>query len=716
MTNSLQPPKILIIDDSEDNVALLRGLLEREGYKIETASDGLTGLDKVRSTDPDLILSDVMMPGLNGFQLTQRIRADKALGYIPIILVTARNDNNDKIRALETGADDFLVKPIQRLELIARTRSLIRLKRTTDHLNHTAIEKEYLYKQAEQRALELATLNETSLGIGSKISLQELLKLVLAKSCELVKAQSGIMYLVNGEEGKLQIAAIHNSDHKYLGAGIMYGEGVAGLVAITQKPMRINNYYDWSGKAPLFSNDSSITAVLGMPLLANGRTVGVLEILDDYRKHVFTDEDVRLLNLLAPQAAIALSNALLYEDVTRERDRLQALLNSVKDGILMLDRNYSVVLANQRFSELMELQSDQVTGRSISEVADLLAEVLEAEPPFSSDNMNRILRDLNRNPEKGFTRKITITDPKLRNIEWSGAPVLDINRDPIGWLNVFHDFTQQRELEQLREDFINMLVHDLKSPLTGVIGGIELADSLFSEEPQPDSEVPQQREFLQMASNNCHSMLSMVNTMLEVSRLEAGRMPLDMKLITAEDLVQASLFDLELNAREKQINLRRKLPYEPVWLKIDLSQMKRVLMNLLANAIKFSPEGSDILVTVQVEQGVRRRGTTSSLDTGRLNQSATQLLRERSDVPQKSILITVADEGPGIPPEDLGRIFNKFVQLPNSRGKIGSGLGLALCKLVIDAHGGRIWAESNYGQGSTFYISLPYTDLNSGQN
>jgi PAS domain S-box-containing protein len=537
---------------------------------------------------------------------------------------------------------------------------------------------------------------------------------ILVKSCELLKARGGLVYLAKEDEGRLNVAAIHNLDQKYLGGSVALGEGVAGLVATTQKPMRLNNYFEWSGKTTLFAGDESITAVLGIPLIANGRVVGVLELMDDWRKHVFTDEDVRLLNLLAPQAAIALSNSLLYEVVTRERDRLHALLNSVNDGILMLDRTYNVVLANQRFGELMELPTDELAGHPITEVADILAETLESDPPFSSDSMNRILRELNRNPSKGFSRKIHISDPKNRYIDWSGAPVLDSNRDTIGWLNVFHDFTQQRELEQLRDDFINMLVHDLKSPLTGVIGGIELAESLFPEEFDEESEIPQQKEFLQMASNNCRSMLSMVNTLLEVSRLEAGRMPLDMKLVTAEDLVSSAVADVELNAREKRIALRKRLPYEPVWLKIDMPQMRRVIMNLLSNSIKFSPEGRDILITVQVEQGVRRRGTTSSLDPLRMRQTATQLLKDRSkeitEVPQKSIVISVADEGPGIPPDDLGRVFNKFVQLPNSRGKVGSGLGLALCKLVVDAHGGRIWAESVMQQGSTFFISLPFID------
>jgi|GEM_PF-1320141 len=712
-TVQTRPARILIIDDTEDNVVLLRELLEREGYIVDSASDGLTGLERARLNEPDLILSDVMMPGLNGFQLTQRLRSDKNLRFIPIILITARNDNNDKIRALETGADDFLVKPIQRLELVARARSLIRLKRSSEALSRAAAEKEALYKEAEQRAHELATLNEIALGIGSRISLQELLQLILEKSCELVKARSGIIYLCKSEETRLDVAASYNMSRRYLNQSVAYGEGIAGLVAISRRPMRINNYYEWSGKASIFTDDKNITAVLGMPLIASGRIVGVLEIMDDWRTHIFSDEDVRLLNLLAPQAAIALSNALLYEDVSRERDRLESLLNSVKDGILMLDRNFNVVLSNQRFTELMNLSSDQIKDQNMAVVADMLGETLDSEPPFSGEIVTRLLRDLHRDPEKGFSRKVEIADPKVRNIEWSGAPVLDSNREVIGWLNIFHDFTQQRQLEQLREDFTNMLVHDLKSPLTGVIGGIELAESLFPDEIADGSEIPEQKEFLNMASNNCRNMLSMVNTLLEVSRLEAGRMPLDKRQITLEELIFTSVADVELNAREKQINLVKDVPGQESFLNIDMTQMRRVIMNLLTNAIKFSPNNSNIRITAQLQEGVPRRGTTSTLDPARLRTGTTSFLKPGTsslEGPQKTVLLSISDEGPGIPQDDLGRIFNKFVQLPsNGRYKVGSGLGLAFCKLVIEAHNGKIWAESDEGQGSTFFISLPYT-------
>lgn len=245
--------KILVIDDVEDNLTLLSELLEREGYKVAKANDGLSGLEMVRAIQPDLILSDVMMPGINGFQLTQRLRADNSVGFVPIILITARNDTNDKVRALEAGADDFMIKPIQRLELVARVRSLIRLKQSSDALIATARENAQLYQEAQQRASELSILNEIALGIGSKISLNELLKLVVAKSCELIKAESGTLYLYTEDKQRLIVAAGHNGGERYLGRTVEIGEGVAGLVAITGKPMRVNNYYEWSGKASSLS-------------------------------------------------------------------------------------------------------------------------------------------------------------------------------------------------------------------------------------------------------------------------------------------------------------------------------------------------------------------------------------------------------------------------------------------------------------------------------
>ena len=707
MTTEQPANRVLLIDDSEDNLFLLSQLLEREGYQVLTALDGLSGLEQTRNHLPDLILSDVMMPGLNGFQFTQRVKGDSNLSYIPIILITARNDSNDKVRAIEAGADDFLVKPIQRLELIARVRSLVRLKKSTDALMRAAEENARLYVEAETRAVELATLNETALAVGAQLTLPDLLNLIARKSCELVKARSSYIYLCNQEVGTLTVRAEHNSPKSFMGRTISYGEGVAGMVAVTSRPMRINNYSEWSARASAYQDEREITAVLGVPLISGGRVVGVLDVLDDMHHRVFNDDDVRLLNLLGPQAAIAINNALLYQEVWKERDRIEAVLNSVKDGILMLDYNYNVVLCNPRFTELMTLESDRVINRTISEVADMLGETIESNPPFESDSVNQILRDLRRNPEAGFKKRVIIIDPKRHYVDWSILPVPDQKGNVVGWLNVFHDMTQERELEQLRDDFISMLVHDLRSPLTSIIGGIELVNTLMPEPGDRDETAEQQAEFLEQVQRNCYNLLNMINALLEVSRLEAGKLPLNLDVITLNQLLENSINQIRIMAHEKQISIITELDTIPV-LELDVEKIQRVIVNLLSNAIKFSPAGLSVRIKTQVEDNVRRRGTTSTLNPAMLRRGTTSLLRDaKAESSYKALLIAVTDEGPGIPANSLDKIFEKFTQLQTDQRRTGTGLGLALCKLVVEAHGGRIWAESELGKGSTFFFSLP---------
>jgi PAS domain S-box-containing protein len=711
MTNRPQPAKILLIDDNEENLTLLRNLLERDGYRVLTANDGISGLQQVRQTRPDLILSDLRMPGFDGFELTRHIRNDKSLGFIPIILITSARDNNDKIKALDSGADDFLVKPIQRLELSARVRSLLKLKQSQDELLKSREEYARLFQEAQQRAMELATLNETALRISGQISLHELLQIITIKSCELLHAQSAVIYLCDHESQTLTVHSEYNTPRSFLGETIRFEEGVAGWVARYAMPMRQNNYADWDGKAQAYANDREITAVLGVPLISSGQVVGVLEVLNDMYIRVFNDEDVRLLNLLAPQASVAIRNAMLYDELTRQHDFVNSVLNSVNDGILMLDSEFRVALCNPRFTELLKLEPQQIMGQHMRDVATMLDETVESEPPFSAESMARILRELRRNPEHGFSRRVDIMDPKRRSIEWSAFSVRNQERHIIGWLNVFHDVSQQRELEQLREDFIHMLVHDLRNPLTSVIGGIELASSTAEDEETE----PQQRAFLmETIKKNSYVLLNMINDLLEVNRLEAGKLPITLEEVPLKELVESSLAQVTITANDKRIHIENQTPQDEVWINIDMEKMRRVVVNLLSNSIKFSPQGSEITIRAEVEEGVRRRGNTSALDPNRLRQSTTQFLRDRygENGPRpKALLFSINDNGPGIPPESLDRIFDKFSQVQSKgaprREKQGFGLGLTWCKLVAEAHGGRIWAESEVGKGSTFFMSIP---------
>ncbi len=706
MTNRPRTPTILVIDDNEDNRVSLRLLLEGEGYSVTTAADGFSGLQQIRQAPPDLILSDLLMPGIDGIELARRIRADKSLGFIPIILVTSPRENSDKVKALDSGADDILVKPIQRLELSARVRALLKLKQSNDDLVKSREEYARLLVEAQQRASELTTLNETALAIGGQISLEQLMQLIVEKSSQLVQAKGALIYLCDQDSQTLTIHAEFHTPRSFIGETLGYGEGLGGWVVQNALPMLQNNYSQWEGRAETFANDTELTAILGIPLISSGQVIGVLEVLDNQELRHFNDKDTRLLNLLAPQAAAAISNALLYEELARQNDYVNSVLNSVNDGILMMDSDFRVVLSNPRFTELLKLEANQVMGILMRDVATLLDEALESEPSFSVESMSRILRDLRRHPDHTFNRKFEIRDPRLRTLEWSAWPVRNRQNLIMGWVNVFHDISEQQALESLREDFINMLVHDLRNPLTSIIGGIEI---VMTPAEEGGLEPAHHLYLMETIKKNSYVLLDMINQLLEVNRLEAGKLALDLQVVSLDELIESSLAQVELIAEEKKISLKKMLPEAPVQINVDEEKMRRLLVNLLMNALKFSSPKSEIWIEASVEEGVRRRGTTSGLDPSHSRQSTTQFLRERyaEDAPRpKALLLTVKDFGLGIPAEELGRIFEKFSQVKNQRRE-GFGLGLAWCKLVAEAHAGRIWADSELGKGSSFSISVP---------
>lgn len=255
-----------------------------------------------------------------------------------------------------------------------------------------------------------------------------------------------------------------------------------------------------------------------------------------------------------------------------------------------------------------------------------------------------------------------------------------------------------------------MLVHDLRSPLTSIIGGIELVSSMMPEELDETTE--RQSEFLNQVERNCYNLLNMVNALLEVSRLEAGRMPINLETIGLEELLDSSVSQVNILASEKRVVIEADVPEINPILKVDIEKMRRVVVNILSNGLHFSPNGGNINISARVEETVRRRGTTSALDPNMLLRpggTTTFLKEQRKDGEQpKALLVSITDEGPGIPPGSLERVFDKFTQLPTvAKNRSGTGLGLALCKLVVEAHGGKIWVESELGKGSTFHFSIP---------
>jgi signal transduction histidine kinase len=254
-----------------------------------------------------------------------------------------------------------------------------------------------------------------------------------------------------------------------------------------------------------------------------------------------------------------------------------------------------------------------------------------------------------------------------RVVHWLNLPVL-AGAVPVGRLLVLRDVTEQRAVERLRDDLTHTMVHDLRNPLSGISTSLALFDF--------DALDSTQRELLTIAAQSADRMLGLVNAILDVSRLESGQMPLERAAVDA-DLLAAEAVRLQTAlAAERRLQLQNAVPAGLPAVNVDPTLIGRVLQNLIGNAIKFTPAGG------RVTLNARRAGS-------RLEMS-------------------VSDTGPGIAPELLGKLFQKFVT--GHEKERGSGLGLAFCRLAVEAHGGRLSVESAPERGTTFRFTLPLAE------
>ncbi|MFQ6131207.1 MAG: sensor histidine kinase [Armatimonadota bacterium] len=233
-------------------------------------------------------------------------------------------------------------------------------------------------------------------------------------------------------------------------------------------------------------------------------------------------------------------------------------------------------------------------------------------------------------------------------------------------------YRELQEAEKSRDELYDLIVHDLRSPMTSVMGTLEMLRDQSLEEAT-------RRELLNAGLAAGESVLATANQLLEVSRLEAGQVVIERARTDLGALVEEALQQVRPQALDKRIGLETRMPDEPIELLADGRMLARVLVNLVDNGVKFTPEGGQVTVAAELVEG----GT--------------------------QVQVSVSDTGSGISEESLGRVFDKFfrAERPEQAKRVGTGLGLAFCRLAVEAHGGRIWAESRPGEGSTFRFALP---------
>ncbi len=414
---------------------------------------------------------------------------------------------------------------------------------------------------------------------------------------------------------------------------------------------------------------------VAVPMRRGGRVLGVLNLESD-RPEAFNAEDLQLAESLADAVALVLDNALLYQVIAGESGRLQALIKASRDGIFLVSMDRRLLVVNAPVVTLLGLPGgpDDWLGRTLT---DVLRHLKRRAPQLARAGLAQARRIV-RGDEPAFEAEGEVPP---RTIAWLDLPVLS-GELPLGRLVVLRDVTEERDVQKLRDNLTYTMVHDLRNPLTNIRMALELLNQVGAgvrgssnqSGGLPGNEA-QQREVLHIALNSTQRMLGLVNAILDVNRLESGQMPLVREPVPLRDATTEVFLTQMPQAMEKQLRLENLVPEHLPAPSADAGLIRRVLQNLVGNALKFTPEGGLVRVT-------------GSLDP-------------EGD----KVVITVADTGPGLPPEIRANLFQKFVT--GRHRERGSGLGLAYCRLAIEAHGGKIWAATEPGWGAVFSFTLP---------
>jgi signal transduction histidine kinase len=386
---------------------------------------------------------------------------------------------------------------------------------------------------------------------------------------------------------------------------------------------------------------------LALPGIIGIVTFGILPIFFDIRVFPFASFSSIVTMLLMGYAILKRH---LFDIVPIA---LRDVVTSMADGVLLLDREQRIVSINLACQRLFALEPS-VVGMHLIEALGTAGERLAASLQVADSAEQRV--------------ELILDEPFVA-LEVSVFPVIRNGGESIGQSLILHDVSARKELDRLREDLSHMLVHDLCNPLSTISG----AAKMLEEEAEVCDPVIV-RQTVGIILRSVQRMMTLVDNYLEVGRLETRQMPVQRAPVAPDQVVTEAMDTMHALAAAKEITLAAEIGPDIPVAAIDDALIVRVLINLLDNAIKFSPQGGQVKVGLMQEDG--------------------------------RLLFSVSDRGPGISPQEQERVFYKYVQLAQPRRR-GLGLGLAFCKLAVEAHGGCIWVESKMGHSTTFYFTLP---------
>lgn len=502
-------------------------------------------------------------------------------------------------------------------------------------------------------------LLEIARALTQELDLDKLLGRILKIAVEMLAGQAGIIAL-RTEVGDWRVAVSHGMPAPFL----KYIETFLSGISDNEDPERfeipeINRLLN----ELTYAASMGLLTGVGLPLIARQKVVGLLFIFRGYQG-VFSSNDYSLLNSFANQAAIAVQNAQAYNQINQERVRLSALLDSLADGILILDAENRVERSNPALGRMLNRPLEQILNQMHEEVIQWTREpeglTLEKAvtggwplTPHANLYVEGELKRAGQQPLPVGITYVPLLKPEggLRNI-----------------IATVRDITRFRQADELKSTFVSIISHELKTPVALIKGYVS---TLRREDAQWDPEIVQ--DSLEVIEEEADRLAGLIENLLDASRLQSGSLPIKRSDVSLPEITERMC--KRMQTQTSQHTIVADFPPDFPIILADETRIEQVLSNLIGNAIKYAPEG-EIRVTGQVRPG--------------------------------GVIVCVRDEGPGISPEDIPHVFDRFYRAPNmARMTKGAGLGLYLTRAIIEAHGGRIWIDTAPAHGAQVCFSLP---------
>jgi len=711
--------RILIVEDSPTQAEQLRYLLEENGYRVAAAATGTQALLAARREKPALILSDIVMPEMDGYAFCKAVKSDDQLKDVPVILMTSLSSAGDVVKGLQCGADNFIRKPYEDRYLLARinyalTNRTLRneekiqigvhmllggerhfitadRQQILDLLISTYEEAVHLNEDLKAREEQLARANRVLVGLyriakalNATTSEREVIEQVLERAMELPGVQAGWIVLREGDAA-FRLAAARGLPPALAAPGAMEGDCLCRRQLLSGEATHVTNISECERLQKAQGDTRGMHCHASVPLWTGDRTVGVMNLVGS-QEGLFQDEELQILNGIGNQIALALERAQLRVELERKveertaslersEERYRTLAESAEDVIFVMDSEARFEYVNTAGAAYFGISPDRIVGRRLSDLFP--AEVAE---PLRA-NIDRVYataksvrtedRVLLQNREQWFDMRLV----PIKAQHETFRTIFGIGRNITEQKKLARQFQQAQKMEAVGQ-LAGGIAHDFNNLLTAILGYSEL---LLQTLPEDDGR-RQDVEEIQKAGQSAGALTRQLLAFSRKQILEP--VVLDLNAVVA---------NLDRMARRligEDIEIITQLAPELARVTADAGQIEQVLLNMAVNARDAMPEGG-----------------TLTIETANVELDEQYAQTHAGTAPGHYVMLAISDTGHGMDEQTQSHLFEPFFTT-KEKGK-GTGLGLATVYGIVKQSGGSIWVYSELGQGTAFKVYFP---------